>query len=72
MESESQIALPNSSWSINLSVLWTSPTISRCKMGQLAHMLVEEIYVHKEDLGILDTPAEEIVDYKIVVRLKKL
>jgi len=71
MESESQIALPNSSWSINLSVLWTSPTISRCEMGQLAHMLVEEIYVHKEDLGILDTPTEEIVDYGVEEEYKK-
>lgn len=33
-----------SSWTINLSVLWSSPDISTCDMHKLSHVLAEEIY----------------------------
>lgn len=34
-------------WSIKLSVLWTSPTITPCDMARLSHLLAEEIYTHQ-------------------------
>merc|ERR1712098_785146 len=42
---------PKSSWSINLSVLWTSPTITPCDMSRLARVLAEEIYQAQEEKG---------------------
>lgn len=35
---------PGSSWTINLSVLWSSPGITPCDMHLLSHVLAEEIY----------------------------
>jgi len=39
----------NSGWSINLSVLWTSPSISTCDMAMLSHILVSEIYSNQQE-----------------------
>lgn len=35
---------PGSSWTINLSVLWSAPDITPCDMHLLSHVLAEEIY----------------------------
>ena len=37
-------ALPTSTWTINLSVLWASPDITPCDMHKLSHVLADEIY----------------------------
>ena len=37
-------ALPTSTWTINLSVLWASPNITPSDMHQLSHVLADEIY----------------------------
>jgi len=50
VEAEGKLDQPNSSWTINLSVLWTSPIITPCDMARLSHILAEEIYAHQEDL----------------------
>merc|ERR1719153_55723 len=39
----------NSGWSINLSVLWTSPSITPCDMTMLSQILVGEIYHNKQE-----------------------
>merc|ERR1719300_2270190 len=36
-------------WTINLSVLWTSPKITPCDMARLSHILAKEIYAHREE-----------------------
>jgi len=51
VEDEGKIEQPRSTWSINLSVLWTSPTITPCDMSRLAHVLAREIYQVQEDQG---------------------
>lgn len=60
-----------SSWTINLSVLWSSPEITVCDMRLLSHILAEEIYnrgakERQEDLAEKeitgDNEAEEYVD----------
>merc|ERR1712181_110213 len=44
-EQESRLqAMPVSSWTINLSVLWASPDITPCDMHKLSHVLADEIY----------------------------
>merc|ERR1739838_64794 len=50
MEAEGKLDQPNSGWSINLSVLWTSPIITPCDMARLSHILAEEIYAHQEEM----------------------
>merc|ERR1711872_979367 len=51
---------PKSSWSINLSVLWTSPTITPFDMSRLARVLAEEIYqVHEEQDKKWEEEAQE-------------
>merc|ERR1711892_1592595 len=47
VEAEGRVEQPSSTWSINLSVLWTSPTITPCDMARLSHVLVQEIYAMK-------------------------
>ena len=49
VEAEGNLDQPNSSWTINLSVLWTSPIITPCDMARLSHILAEEIYTQKDD-----------------------
>ena len=44
LESESQLPMPVSSWTINLSILWASDDITPCDMHQLSHLLADEIY----------------------------
>jgi len=44
LESESQLPMPISSWTINLSILWASDEITPCDMHQLSHLLADEIY----------------------------
>ena len=45
VEQESRLeAIPVSTWTINLSVLWASPDITPCDMHQLSHVLADEIY----------------------------
>merc|ERR1712037_1044868 len=45
VEQESRLeAIPISTWTINLSVLWASPDITPCDMHQLSHVLADEIY----------------------------
>jgi len=44
LESESQLPVPVSSWTINLSILWASDEITPCDMHQLSHLLADEIY----------------------------
>ena len=51
VEAEGKIEQPRSTWSINLSVLWTSPTITPCDMSRLAQVLAREIYQVQEDQG---------------------
>merc|ERR1711970_1007905 len=51
VEDEGKIEQPRSTWSINLSVLWTSPTITPCDMSRLAKVLAKEIYQVQEDHG---------------------
>jgi len=51
IEAEGIVEEPKSSWSINLSVLWTSPTITPCDMSRLARVLAEEIYQVQEEKG---------------------
>merc|ERR1719315_743393 len=51
VEAEGKVEEPRSSWSINLSVLWTSPTITPCDMSRLAKVLAKEIYQVQEDQG---------------------
>jgi len=51
VEDEGKIEQPRSTWSINLSVLWTSPTITPCDMSRLAKVLAKEIYQVQEDQG---------------------
>merc|ERR1711874_425935 len=48
VEAEGKVEEPRSSWSINLSVLWTSPSITPCDMSRLAQVLAQEIYQIKE------------------------
>ena len=31
-------------WSVNLSILWTPDTITKCDIMRLSHMLAHEIY----------------------------
>ena len=31
-------------WSVNLSILWTPDSITRCDIARLAHRLAHEIY----------------------------
>merc|ERR1719228_2847254 len=49
VEFETNLDEPKSSWSINLSVLWTSPKITPCDMVLLSHILAEEIYSHQNE-----------------------
>jgi len=49
-------------WTINLSVLWTSPKITPCDMARLSHMLAKEIYAHREEHLNLWTEEEEPLD----------
>eukprot|EP00092_Neocalanus_flemingeri_P076570 GFUD01094990.1.p1 GENE.GFUD01094990.1~~GFUD01094990.1.p1 ORF type:complete len:304 (+),score=116.61 GFUD01094990.1:121-912(+) len=49
VEAEGKLDPPRSTWSINLSVLWTSPLITPCDMARLSHILAEEIYAHQEE-----------------------
>eukprot|EP00092_Neocalanus_flemingeri_P036755 GFUD01040015.1.p1 GENE.GFUD01040015.1~~GFUD01040015.1.p1 ORF type:complete len:281 (+),score=108.66 GFUD01040015.1:132-974(+) len=49
VEAEGKLDQPSSTWSINLSVLWTSPLITPCDMARLSHILAEEIYAHQEE-----------------------
>jgi len=49
VEYETHLDEPKSSWSINLSVLWTSPKITPCDMVLLSHILAEEIYSHQDE-----------------------
>merc|ERR1712098_755706 len=49
VEAEGIVEEPRSTWSINLSVLWTSPTITPCDMSRLARVLAEEIYQVQEE-----------------------
>merc|ERR1712224_609902 len=51
VKAEGIVEEPKSSWSINLSVLWTSPTITPCDMSRLARVLAEEIYQAQEEQG---------------------
>merc|ERR1711872_201840 len=51
VEAEGIVEEPRSTWSINLSVLWTSPTITPCDMSRLARVLAEEIYQVQEENG---------------------
>merc|ERR1712004_935169 len=44
LESETQLPMPVSSWTINLSILWASDEITPCDMHQLSHLLADEIY----------------------------
>merc|ERR1719184_564115 len=45
VEEESRVqAVPVSTWTINLSVLWASPDITPCDMHKLSHVLADEIY----------------------------
>ena len=56
VEAEGKVEQPPSTWSINLSVLWTSPRITPCDMASLSHILAEEIYaVQKEHIKSLNT-----------------
>jgi len=48
VEAEGKFEEPRSSWSINLSVLWTSPSITPCDMSRLAQVLAQEIYQIQE------------------------
>jgi len=48
VEAEGKVDQPRSTWSINLSVLWTSPTITPCDMSRLAQVLAREIYQVQE------------------------
>merc|ERR1739838_254073 len=50
VEAEGKVDQPNTGWSINLSVLWTSPIITPCDMARLSHILAEEIYAHQEEM----------------------
>jgi len=70
-------------WTINLSVLWTSPQVTPCDMTRLSHMLASEIYGQSlreveyapwkdalkadTEYGIED---EEIIDHKNLGRKK--
>merc|ERR1712223_1829800 len=56
LESESQLPMPVSSWTINLSILWASDEITPCDMHQLSHLLADEIY------NKLEAKEEEIHD----------
>ena len=49
VEAEGKVEQPHSTWSINLSVLWTSPRITPCDMARLSHILAEEIYAVQEE-----------------------
>ena len=49
VEAEGKVDQPTSTWSINLSVLWTSPLITPCDMARLSHILAQEIYAHQEE-----------------------
>merc|ERR1711970_351195 len=49
VEAEGKVEEPRSSWSINLSVLWTSPSITPCDMSRLAQVLAQEIYQIQEE-----------------------
>jgi len=49
VKAEGIVEEPKSSWSINISVLWTSPTITPCDMSRLARVLAEEIYQVQEE-----------------------
>ena len=56
VEAEGKVEQPPSTWTINLSVLWTSPRITPCDMASLSHILAEEIYaVQKEHIKSLNT-----------------
>merc|ERR1712002_735360 len=59
VEAEGKLKEPRSSWSINLSVLWTSPSITPCDMSRLAQVLAQEIYQVQEDQGKLQDKAKE-------------
>eukprot|EP00092_Neocalanus_flemingeri_P012768 GFUD01013759.1.p1 GENE.GFUD01013759.1~~GFUD01013759.1.p1 ORF type:complete len:289 (+),score=100.11 GFUD01013759.1:69-869(+) len=72
VEAEGKLDQPSSTWSINLSVLWTSPMITPCDMARLSHILAEEIYAHQEERTNQMNPwsdeneieAEEIIGIK--------
>ena len=49
VEAEGKVDQPSSTWTINLSVLWTSPLITPCDMARLSHVLAKEIYAHQEE-----------------------
>ena len=49
VEAEGKVDQPTSNWSINLSVLWTSPLITPCDMARLSHILAQEIYATQEE-----------------------
>ena len=51
VEAEGKVEQPTSTWSINLSVLWTSPLITPCDMARLSHILAREIYAQQEEQG---------------------
>jgi len=45
-------------FSVNLNVLWNSPSITPCDMARLAHMLTMEIYHHSDILDIVQAQPE--------------
>ena len=49
VEAEGKVDPPSPTWSINLSLLWTSPLITPCDMARLSHILAQEIYAHQEE-----------------------
>merc|ERR1719348_2959469 len=58
VEKESRLqAVPTSTWTINLSVLWASPDITPCDMHQLSHVLADEIYNRVEARDRLNAAA---------------
>merc|ERR1711872_1123979 len=65
LESKSQLPMPISSWTINLSILWASDEITPCDMHQLSHLLADEIYNKleaKEEEWMEEEEGEEIHD----------
>eukprot|EP00092_Neocalanus_flemingeri_P032959 GFUD01035841.1.p1 GENE.GFUD01035841.1~~GFUD01035841.1.p1 ORF type:complete len:277 (+),score=96.25 GFUD01035841.1:25-831(+) len=63
VEAEGKLDQPSSTWSINLSVLWTSPMITPCDMARLSHILAEEIYAHQEERMNQMNPWSDVNDF---------
>jgi hypothetical protein len=64
VEAEGKVDQPSSTWTINLSVLWTSPLITPCDMARLSHVLAEEIYAHHEERMNTRNPWTDIETYE--------